>query len=119
MNRKGIQTEMLHTARKNLLLRLVLLLPVVWQLSACTTFTSAPLLESSSSSMNYAVVPPKERVDLSCEECVVEYVDVDVPECIQPVTTIVHRPDCKVCGDFSVSMRSQAGPGRCSTGEES
>ncbi|MBT3966502.1 MAG: hypothetical protein HOL04_11860 [Gammaproteobacteria bacterium] len=140
MNRKAIQREMRDSNRAKRV-QMVLLLPLVMLLSACSVSGGGTLLGKSMSdgvfsspfstaearavngaSIEQPVAMLSEyNVDTPCNGCViepmVEYIDVDVPECVQPVTTITHRPTCKVCSNFSVSMRSRAGPVSCGKGD--
>jgi hypothetical protein len=93
-------------------------------MSGCTHLNmNGPLLGSASkdsSAIATERVPPQ-MVQPICEGClvdpVVEYVDVVVPECLQPVALVTHRPVCQVCDGYSVSVRSQSGPGKCGEGE--
>ena len=105
----------IDTGRETLSLRMAKVLAItagVFSITACVPQgATKPFLSQGSAA-----------VQSSCETCLVqptvEYVDVEVPECVQSVETVLHQPACKVCKQFSVSVRQHAGPGNCG-GEQS
>ena len=121
MSRKNRVDSKKYAIKGDKLTQLLLIGCVAIMSSACTPLgTQQSLLHTSSSSELVAV---DQSMLHKCDGCMVEplieYVDVEVPECVQPIEMVIHQPTCEVCGKFSVSVRSYAGPGRCSEGGQS
>jgi len=119
MSRKNRVDSKKYAIKGDKLTQLLLIGCVAIISSACTPLgTQQPLLHTSSSSELVAV---DQSMLHKCDGCMVEplieYVDVVVPECLQPVALVTHRPVCQVCDGYSVSVRSQSGPGKCGEGE--